>query len=114
MIKRRPQPVRPAASALIHANHIHSRSHPLLRYPQHVFGIARTFEAVYKNDGQCGPSISLPMTVAKNLNAGLYLNQPLFGLRQRELPWQQKAGYRLNMPATKETPGPKFDVAFQI
>jgi len=54
------------------------------------------------------------MTVAKNLNAGLHLNQPLLGLRERELPGQQKAGYRLNVTATKETPGTKFDVTFQI
>jgi hypothetical protein len=114
MIKRWRQPVCATAGALIHADDIHSRSHSLLGYPQHVFGIARALEPVYENDGQCGPSISLPMTVAKHLDSGFNLDQSLFRRGERKLAWQQKAGDGLNVAATKETPGPKFDVTLQV
>lgn len=54
------------------------------------------------------------MTMAKNLNAWLNLNQPLFGIRQKKTAGQQKAGDGLHMATAQEAPRSKFNVTLQI
>jgi hypothetical protein len=69
---------------------------------------------VDKNQRKCATPLSLPMTVAKNLDPRLNLDQPLFWLGKRKPAWQQKTSDCLNVAATKEAPGAKFGVASQI
>jgi hypothetical protein len=69
---------------------------------------------VEENDAECGPAVSLPMTVTKNLDAWFNLDQPLFWLGKRKPAWQQKTSDCLNVATTKEAPSAKFGVASQI
>ena len=51
-----------------------------------------------------GP-VGLPITVAENFCPRLYFNQPLFGWRQKDFPWQEKAAERLEMTSAKTAAG---------
>jgi hypothetical protein len=45
-------------------------------------------------------TIYLPVTMTQNVNTGLNFDQPLFGFRQHNPPWQNKTRNGLHMSAT--------------
>lgn len=51
-----------------------------------------------------GP-VLLAITVAEDFYPRLNFDKPLFGMRQKDFPWEEKAAERLQMTSAKTTPG---------
>ena len=100
--------VRASAISLIHADHIHPGCQPFCREPNRVAGVARTLEAMNDYQSQRRRSITLPVAVTENGNAGLDFDEPLFGGGEMQPSQQQEGGERLAMSAAQQAPRPEW------
>ena len=71
MVERRREAFGAAAIALIQAHRIPSGSECALRQPQHVAGLARTFQSVNQDERGAFPRRRLPVAFAEDSGAGL-------------------------------------------
>jgi hypothetical protein len=55
--------------------------------------------------GESFRPVLLPVTVGKNSYSRLNFDKPLFGTRQDDFPWKEKAAERLQMTSAKATAG---------
>src|SRR3989442_6185485 len=97
--------LRAAAVALIHAHHIHACGQALLCETQHVLRFAGALEPVDDDYGEGLGPVLLPITVAEDFYPGLNFDKPLFGMRQKDFPLEEKAAERLEMTSAKTTAG---------
>ena len=63
-----------AAVALVHTHHVHACSQTIPGYSQHVLRVCRSFQAMDYNQRRRVVAVSLPVTQAKNANAGFDLD----------------------------------------
>jgi len=95
-----------AAVALVHTHHVHACSQAIPGYSQHVLRVCRSFQAMHHNERRRVAAIALPVTQAKDADAGFDLDQSPFGGWQMNSPLQKKAGKGLYMAAPQ--PSPRF------
>src|SRR5260370_23388182 len=93
-----------AAVTLVHTHHVHACSQTIPGYSQHVFRVCRSFQAMHHNERRRVAAIALPVTQAKDADAGFDLDQSPFGGWQINSPLQKKAGKGLYMAAPQPSP----------
>src|SRR5438445_11905386 len=112
MIERRRKPLRAAAVAHVHADHVHAALPGFAAGADHVFRFAGTFEPMHDDDGErvllflvFSVSGGLPMAVAQDLRAFLRMNleDALFCLRQCAQPRQEISRKGLRVSVAEST-----------
>src|SRR5207247_11286807 len=74
-------------------------------HTQHVLCCAGALEPVDDDYGEGLGPVLLPITVAEDFYPGLNFYKPLFGMRQKDFPLEEKAAERLEMTSAKTTAG---------
>ena len=92
-----------ATIALIHANDIKSFTKRLLRYPAHISGLARAFEAMKQDNRRVPARLSLPMALRENACARFRLEfARLSGRQQRKAAPPERTGHGHQMRISKQ------------
>src|SRR3984893_11673381 len=93
-----------AAVALVHTHHVHARSQTIPGYSQHVLRVCRSFQAMHHNERRRVAPIALPVTQAKDADAGFDLDPSPIGEWRMDWPLQKNAGKALHMAAPQASP----------